>query len=143
MNTWKFYLGFFAVLYVLVFIVNYFFINKRKYNLMFKKQKDKKKKKKEIKEFGEINYLVGKFKLDKKKIDYKSVIFWTAIINSFIIAFVSTVISAIPAHIFWQLAVGFVLIFALIYALYEIYGRILVKKGWVKNELQRDRKKVD
>lgn len=143
MNTWKFYLGFFAVLYVLVFIVDYFFINKRKYNLMFKKQKDNKKKKKEVKEFGEINYLVGKFKLDKKKIDYKSVILWTAIINSFIISFVSTVISAIPTHIFWQLAVGFVLIFALIYSLYEIYGRILVKKGWVKNELQRDRKKVD
>lgn len=143
MNTWKFYLIFFAVLYVLVFIVDYFFINKRKYNLMFKKQKDNKKKKKEVKEFGEINYLVGKFKLDKKKIDYKSVILWTAIINSFIISFVSTVISAIPTHIFWQLAVGFVLIFALIYSLYEIYGRILVKKGWVKNELQRDRKKVD
>ena len=134
MNTWQFYLGFFGVVYVLVFIVDYFFINKRKYNMMFKHQKDGKRKKKEIKEFGEVNYLVSKFKLDKKKIDYKSVIFWTAIINSFIISFVSTVISAIPAKIIWQLAVGFVLIFILIYALYEIYGRILVKKGWGKNE---------
>jgi len=139
MNTWQFYLGFFVGLYVVVFLVDYFFINKRKYNQMFKKTKNKKTgkkttKKKEVKEFGEINYLVGKFKLDKKKIDYKSCIFWTAIINSFIISFVSTVISAIPAHIIWQLLVGFVLIFVLIYALYEIYGRILVKKGWVKDD---------
>ncbi|MBQ6686906.1 MAG: hypothetical protein IJN03_00090 [Bacilli bacterium] len=141
MNTWQFYLGFFGVLYVLVFVVDYFFINLRKYNLMFKKAKNTKKKltkkstkKKEVKEFGEVNYLVGKFKLDKKKINYKSVILWTAIINSFIISFVSTVISAIPAHMIWQLLVGFVLIFALIYSLYEIYGRILVKKGWGKDE---------
>ena len=136
MNTWKFHLGFFGVLYILVFLVNYFIINKRKYNLMFKKSKNakKNKKKKDVKEFGEINYLVGKFNLDKKKIDYKSTILWTAVINAFIISFVSTVISAIPAHTIWQLLVGFVLIFALIYALYEIYGRILVKKGWGKDE---------
>ncbi len=138
MNTWQFYLGFFGVVLILVFVVDYFFINLRKYNLMFKKAKDTKKKKttkkKEIKEFGEINYLVGKFKLDKKKIEYKSAILWISIINSFIISFVSTVISAIPAHIIWQLLVGFVLIFALIYALYEIYGRILIKKGWGKDE---------
>jgi len=137
MNTWQFYLVFFGVLYILVFLVDYFIINKRKYNLMFpieKKSKKKNGKQKEIKEFGEISYLVGKFKLDKKKIDYKSCIFWTAIINSFIISFVATVISAIPAHIIWQLLVGFVLIFVLIYSLYEIYGRILIKKGWGKDE---------
>jgi len=139
MNTWQFYLGFFGVLYVIVFLVDYLLINRRKYNAMFKKVKSKKSnktstKKVANKEFGEINYLVGKFKLDKKKIDYKSAILWISIINAFIISFVSTVISAIPAHIIWQLAVGFVLIFALIYALYEIYGRILVKKGWGKDE---------
>jgi len=143
MNSWKFYLIFFVVLYVVVFLVDYFFVNKRKYNLLFKKKDTKKvKNKKKAKktpnkkdiQFGEINYLVGKFKLDKKKIDYKSCILWISIINAFIISFVSTVISAIPAHIIWQLAVGFVLIFALIYSLYELYGRILVKKGWGKNE---------
>ena len=116
---------------------------------MFKKNTKKKNgdatpkktnKKNDVKEFSEVIYLVGKFKLDKKKIDYKSVILWTALINSFIIAFVSTVISAIPAHVVWQLLVGFVLIFGLIYALYEIYGRILVKKGWGKDEQQRSRK---
>ena len=143
MNTWQFYLGFFGVLYVLVFLVDYFLINIRKYNILFKKKdskkaKNKKKNKKKINkkdiQFGEINYLIGKFKLDKKKINYKTAILWISIINAFIISFVSTVISAIPAHIIWQLLVGFVLIFGLIYALYEIYGRILVKKGWGKDE---------
>ena len=106
---------------------------------MFKKDKKKarntKKKKIELnKEFGEINYLTAKFKLDKNKLNYKSCILWISLINAFIIAFVSTVISAIPAKIIWQLLVGFVLIFALIYSLYEIYGRILVKKGFGKDE---------
>ena len=142
MNTWQFYLGFFGVLYVIVFLVDYFAINRRKYNILFKKKSKNVKSKKKSKktpnkkdiQFGEINYLIGKFNLDKKKIDYKSTILWTAVINAFIISLVSTVISAIPAHIIWQLLVGFVLIFGLIYALYEIYGRILVKKGWGKNE---------
>ena len=142
MNTWQFYLGFFGVVYLLVFLVDYFFINRRKYNILFKKKntknsKGKKKtttKKKSDVQIGEINYLIGKFKLDKKKLDYKSCILWISIINAFIISFVSTVISAIPTHIIWQLSVGFVLIFALIYSMYEIYGRILVKKGRKKDE---------
>ena len=78
--------------------------------------------------------MVSKFKLDKKKLNYKSCILCISLINAFIISFVSTVISAIPTKIVWQLLVGFVLIFALIYSMYEIYGRILVKKGFGKDE---------
>ena len=139
MNTIKFYLIFFAVLYVVVFLVDYFLINKRKYNLLYGTKAKKGKKKNKNKTFGEIDYLTTKFKLDRNKIDYKSCILWISIINAFIISFVATLISAIPAHIIWQLLVGFVLLFALIYALYEIYGRILVKKGWTRDESQRNR----
>ena len=45
-----------------------------------------------------------------------------------------TVISNIDLYIVWQLLIGFVLLFALIYSLYEIYGRHLVKKGYQKKE---------
>ena len=54
--------------------------------------------------------------------------FWCAIINAFIISSVVTIISNIKLKMMWQLLIGFVLLFALIYSLYEIYGRHLIKK---------------
>ncbi len=50
------------------------------------------------------------------------------LINSFIISSVGTVVSSINTYIIVQLGLGFVLLFLLIYALYEIYGRYLVNK---------------
>ena len=115
---------FFLFLLLIVFFTDYFFI-------MRKKLKGKKKKKEDI---MEINYLVMKFKLDKSKILYKPVAMWCALINAFIISFVSTVISNIKLHMAWQLLIGFVLLFGLIYSTYEIYGRHLVRKGWKKKD---------
>ena len=116
---------FFMALMFIVFFVDYFFIMRRRL-------KEKSKKKKE--QMMEIVYLTGKFNLDKNKIHYKPVLLWCALINAFIISFVSTVICNIKLHMAWQLLIGFVLLFALIYALYEIYGRTLVRKGWKKKD---------
>lgn len=113
---------FFIVLMLIVFYVDYYFVLK-------KKLKGKKKRKEDI---MEINYLIAKFKLDKNKILYKPVCMWVALINGFIISLVVTVIANIKLHLAWQLLIGFALLFALIYSLYEIYGRHLVKKGWRK-----------
>ncbi|MCR5787938.1 MAG: hypothetical protein K6G37_02520, partial [Bacilli bacterium] len=55
---------------------------------------------------------------------------WCSLINGFIISVTVTVISNIKLHIAWQLLIGFALVFGLIYSVYEIYGRHLVKKGW-------------
>ena len=82
----------------------------------------------------EIVYLTSKFNLDKNKIHYKPVLLWCALINGFIISLVSTIIVNIKLHMMWQLLIGFVLLFALIYAIYEIYGRHLVRKGWKKKD---------
>jgi len=114
---------FFILLMLIIFYVDYRFVLK-------KKLKGKKKSKDDI---MEINYLIAKFKLDKKKILYRPVCMRVALINGFIISFVVTVIANIKLHLAWQLLIGFALLFALIYSLYEIYGRILVKKGWKKN----------
>lgn len=80
----------------------------------------------------EINYLIFKFNLDPNKILYKPVCLYCALINGFIISGVVTIISNIKLKMMWQFLIGFVLLFGLIYAIYEIYGRILVKKGWQK-----------
>ena len=50
-----------------------------------------------------------------------------------LIVTVFLVISSIPWSIGFSMLLGFVLLFGLIYSLYEFLGRSLVKKGWSKN----------
>ncbi len=109
---------FFLIIYMLVFLITYIM------DLI----KIKKKKQKKI---GEIQYLVSKFKLDINKLNYKKACLVISFLNAFIISSVTLVISLLKTNMTLQLIVGFVLLFSLIYSLYEIYGRILVKKGYV------------
>lgn len=117
----------FIILMVVVFLVDYYFINKRKLALINSKGVTKKGKQKKVKSISEIDYLVAKFKLNKKKLNKEKAIIWISLINSFIISIVSSVIMLMPFKIMWQMLIAFVLLFGLIYALYEIYGRYLKK----------------
>ncbi len=112
---------------LVVFVVDYYFINKRKLALINNKGMTKKGKKKKVKSIGEIDYLVAKFQLKENKLNKENVIIWISLINSFIISIVSSVIMLMPFKIMWQMLIAFVLLFGLIYALYEIYGRYLKK----------------
>ena len=118
----------FAILFGLIFIVDYLFI-KRRY---LKRLNSKKKKKKKNKE---LSYLIGKFKLDKDALPLNKVLLMVSLINAFIIAFVAIVVLILNVHLIIQLIVGFILLLALIYSIYELYGRYLVKKGYGKNGL--------
>ena len=93
-----------------------------------------KKKNKKLEEFVGLSYLIPKFKLDINKMDLNYVFFMVSLIDAFIISFVFVVITIIPWDMGFSMLLGFVLLFGLIYALYEILGRVLVKKGWSKNE---------
>lgn len=119
LNSPIFLIYFFVVLFLLVFVAIYV------HNL----RKVKKKKQDTI---GELNYVIKKFKLDKKKINYKKEIRVVALLDSLIIASVGTFVTSLEIAIFLQLGLGFILMLALIYALFEIYGRHLV------NKLRRD-----
>jgi hypothetical protein len=119
-GTFMNYLLYFGIIFIIIFLFYFLVLNRIK----LKKQNYNK--------IGEINYLIKKFKLDPHKINYRLVANIVALINAFIIAFVCVVISLIDISFIWQMLIGFVLLFALIYALYEILGRILVKKGWGK-----------
>ena len=118
--------------FIAVFLVNFLWIFKRGYQNI-KKQK-KKKKNKKLEDFVGLSYLIPKFKLDINKMNLNYVFFIVSLINAFIISFVFMVVTIIPWNVGFSMLLGFVLLFGLIYALYEIYGRILVKKGWSKNE---------
>ena len=118
--------------FIAVFLVNFLWIFKRGYQNI-KKQK-KKKKNKKLEDFVGLSYLIPKFKLDINKMNLNYVFFMVSLINAFIISFVFVVITIIPWDMGFSMLLGFVLLFGLIYALYEILGRGLVKKGWSKNE---------
>ena len=118
--------------FIVVFLINFLWIFKRGYENI-KKQKSKKKNKK-LEEFVGLSYLIPKFKLDINKMDLNYVFFMVSLIDAFIISFVFVVITIIPWDMGFSMLLGFVLLFGLIHALYEILGRVLVKKGWSKNE---------
>ncbi len=113
--------------FVIVFLVNYFIILKRG-NI---KNKGKKKAKK-IEELSGFSYLIPKFKLDVKKMNLPFVSLLISLVNAFIISVVFVIIFLVPWSTGFRMLLGFALLFGLIYAMYEILGRFLVKKGWRK-----------
>ena len=121
----------FAIIFTIFYVGNYCLNLKRKYNKIVGKKTNKKKKNKPI-TIMELSYLITKFNLDIDKIDLLYCIRWISFLDAFIIALTCVIIFLLPWEIAWQLLIGFVLLFGLIYALYEIFGRHLVKKGWGK-----------
>lgn len=115
---------FFFVIALVLFILDYIFVMKRK--LKSKKVKND--------EIMEVSYLISKFNLDKNKVLYKPLCLYCSLINGFIISGVVTIISNIKVKRMWQILIGFVLLMGLIYSVYEIYGRHLHKKWGKKNE---------
>ena len=120
MNTFKLCLIFFCLL-VLIF----YFYNLFKVSQMLKNKKNRKNKDKYI---FSVKYLMNKFKLKKESLLTKKMLFIYSVIDSFIITLVFMIISLIEIPFIIQLFMGFALLFALIYAIYELLGRYLKKK---------------
>ena len=114
---------FFMSIFLLVFLVDFYIVSK-----------EKNKKRKIEKMTSQDLYIIKKFDLDDKLVNLRQLNFHISVINSFIIAFVSTLISITDFHISIQMGISFVLLFGLIYSLYEIYGRNLSKKIGKKNK---------
>ena len=109
---------FFCVLFVVFYLIYYFIF-------------DDKLKKEKYTKISELTFIVSKFKLDKKKMDYRKCLNGVAIINAFIISFTITIIDLLPIDIMFKLSVAFVMLMGLIFSLYMIYGKHLQKK-WGK-----------
>ena len=128
MNEYLLSVYIFIGLFIIVYLVDYFLINKRKLNLIKNKKIIKKGKKKKIKNISEVDYLTAKFKLKENNLNLDSMIIVISLINAFIISLVSSIVMLLPFAIMWQLIIAFALLFGLIYSLYEIYGRHLKHK---------------
>ena len=90
--------------------------------------KNKKNRKNKDKYIFSVKYLMNKFKLKKENLLTKKMLFIYSVIDSFIITLVFMIISLIEIPFIIQLFMGFALLFALIYAIYELLGRYLKKK---------------
>ena len=117
METYEMFMeiGFLAIMFLLIFIITYW-MNLNNY------------KKRKYTSIGELNYLLKKFNLDRKRLPVRKMLLVFSLLDAFIMAFTDSFITALPVNTVFQMLIGFVLLFALIYALYEIYGRHLVKK---------------
>lgn len=103
-----------------------FIISINKANILLGKKKTKKKKETNI---LPVKYLEMQFGIKRENLLNKQMLLLLSYINSFIISLVYYVIMKLPFATIWKLAVAFILLFGLIYAIYEILGRILKKKG--------------
>lgn len=110
---------YFLVIFIIVFIIDF---------LLLSRKKNKSTKTYTYKYTNADNFIIKRNNLDMKKVNLKLLNFYVAIINSLIIAFTATLICSINVGIGLQLLIAFALLFGLIYALYEILGRILKRK---------------
>ena len=138
MNRLTIFILFFSITFLLIFLAHYFIVTKPALKKIYKgennQKKGKAKKKKKEVEVGELNYLVYKFKLDKNKLNWKSLAIMIPLINAFIMSLVVSILELIPLNLIFKVLIAFVLLFSLIYSLYEIYGRYLKNK----QEKERD-----
>ncbi len=110
----------FVLLFLLFYLIYTVFLNKKKRDYSKLKKNDV------------IKIFIARYDLDMRKTDYKKVLNVITIINSFIISFSATLVLHIEN--FWlKVAVCFVVIFILIYSLFEIAGRYFKNKEEQKN----------
>ena len=119
----------FGIVFIVIFLVHLLFITRPAIlKITNKKETKKGRRPKRIKTLGQIDYLCKKFKLDKDKLNYKELMIMIPLIDSFIITLVTLIIDLIPLPFIINLVIGFVLLTGLIYSMYEIYGKHLLKK---------------
>ena len=125
------YVIYFLLVFIIVFIGDFFIIKKPIYDSLNNKQK-KNKKKDKLRDIFELNYIITKFNLDKKKMPIKKCLLHFTLINALIISLTVTILSMLDIFIGWKFLIGFILLFGRIYAIYELYGNMCIKKGWKK-----------
>ena len=110
----------FLMTYALVFIFYYFFITR----------KTKKNNSKKIPK--EVSYLVGKYQLDLKKIDYKKLLIIISLVSSLDITIIVTLMVLFESYLI-KLLLAIVLIIPVIFISYHLVGMYYKKKGMTKN----------
>ena len=116
----------FLVSYIVVFVLYRFFIVRKAISEVKKREP------------FEVTYLVGKYKLDLKKVDYRELLMVISIVSSLDIALVVTIIMLFKN--FWlEVIIGFISMIIIILVSYHIVYLVYKKKGMIKDEHKRNR----
>ena len=121
----------FLFTYIFVFLVYLLFIVRR--------AKRKKNGKKKPKEPLEVTYLVNRYGLDLKKVDYDKLLTVISLVSSFDIALIVSIILSIKIFIL-EIIVGFVSMMGIILLSYHLVYLVYKKKGMIKDDTKRNRK---
>lgn len=126
---------FFIIVFLMIYIFCYYIAGRIKVPQEKTKDKNGKKGKKEkkFKYTNEGKLMIIRYNLDEKKVDYQELLKWTSFGNALVISLTCTIISNIPLAMYFQLAIGFIILFGLIYSIFEIIGRHLNKKWGKEN----------
>lgn len=112
------------IVFMVLSVVLYFY-DMYMFSVMRKNKKNKKNKEKYL---FSVRYLMAKFKLPKELLIQNKMAFIYSLIDAFIITIVFMIIELIDLPFYIQILIGFVLLFGLIYAMYELLGRYLERK---------------
>ena len=116
------------ILFIVLFILLYFYYTFKMIQVLNKKSTRKNKEK----FLFPVKYLSNKFKIDKNVLLTKKMVLIYSLVDSFIMSLVVIIIELIPLPFAIQLLIGFILLFALIYSIYELLGRYISKKEGLK-----------
>ncbi len=117
------FIGIFLIVY-LFYLFHYVVGKKKKYNPNKVPQ--------------ELIFLIRKYKLDIKKINYKKIMNQIGLVCAFDIAFTSTFMFMFVKNTILSIFIGGVMLIPLIIITFDILGRIYKKKGLVKNGNKKD-----
>lgn len=92
-----------------------------------------KKKNQKLELSKEFTFLKSKYKLTSKDYNKETLSLITVLVNSFIISITTSIITIIKLSYIWQLLIGFTILIILIYSVYGLIGKILIKRKKAKN----------
>ena len=114
-----------AVIFFAIMVLFFYFRN------VLKLANQKKKRKKDS-EIIEVKYLCITNDIDRNKLLNHKMMIVFSIINAIIVDFVFIIVMLIKVPIFVRFIIGLVLFLGLIYSIYGILGKYLLKRGYDK-----------
>ena len=82
---------------------------------------------------GELGYLIRKYRLDMKKINFKKIMNQIGLICSFNIAFTATFMFAYIKNIYLAIFIGAIMLIPLIIITFGFLGKYYEKRGMITN----------
>ena len=120
----------FVIIFLLVFVIyNFAVINKEKKRL--EKMKKKNQRVDEAAYPAEVMYLVTRYQLDLKKVNYFSLLREISLVCSFDLSLIAYLATQVNGTI-WQILIAAILCIPVIYISFMLYGKRLQKKGLTK-----------